>query len=117
MPAPDQLTAVRARRIRAEADEIVLRDGWRRPTGGTTRRSVHVHDAYPMADMAEIIHDPECGRLPMIGLLSLAMLLILITIAAWLVLTTIDWQAVLDFIAPTAAQARDLGWTVIAEGL
>lgn len=28
-----------------------------------------------------------------------------------------NWQTIMDFVAPTAAQARDEGWTNIVEGL
>lgn len=45
---------------------------------------------------------------------------IIIWIVAGAIITLIevaDWQAILDFIAPTAAQARDEGWTNIVEGL
>ena len=118
MPAPDQFAAARARRIRAEADEIATYAPGRRPTGTTTRRTVHVYDAYPLADMAEICQTaPGEGRLPLAGLLVITLLMIIGPIMSWLVMSVIDWQAVLDFIAPTAAQARNAGWVAISEGV
>lgn len=56
-------------------------------------------------------------RLPVgfVGFLGGA-LLILLVLVAWL-LARVDWLWLLDFLAPTAAQARDLGWVNIVEGL
>lgn len=119
MLANDQLAGASTRRIRAEADEITLR--------AAHRRRPPVLDAqpaprpYPIADMAEIVHDPENGRLPLIGVLGLLMVLIVLFIAAaGLILigfSAIDWGAAMDWIAPTAAQARDAGWVALSEGL
>ncbi len=108
MPATNPLTAARAR---AEADEIASRAPHRRPV------PVRVHGAYPLADMAEIAHDPEDGRLPLIGVLLTAMLVLVLIVALWLILSSVDWRPMLDFISPTAAQARDTGWVEIMEGL
>jgi len=43
--------------------------------------------------------------------------LVALGFALGLMIGRIDDSAVLDFLAPTAAQARDTGWAAIAEGL
>jgi len=43
--------------------------------------------------------------------------LVLAGFALGLLIGRIDASAALDFLAPTAAQARDAGWVAIAEGL
>lgn len=42
---------------------------------------------------------------------------LMLALLAALLLTRVDWALLLDVIAPTAAQARDLGWQTIVEGL
>lgn len=67
--------------------------------------------------MADRQPDPDVGAcLPMTGVIAAAMLVAVTTVALILIATSIDWQAVMDFIAPTAAQARDTGWQQMAEG-
>ena len=62
--------------------------------------------------------DPDVGPcLPLIGVIATAILVAVATMGLILIATSIDWQAVRDFIAPTAAQARETGWQQIAEGL
>ncbi|MGA0615925.1 hypothetical protein [Paracoccus sp. KR1-242] len=57
-----------------------------------------------------------------VALLCTAALVILMVLAVWLFLH-FDWSAMfgpshlIDFIAPTARQAREAGWVNIAEGL
>lgn len=43
--------------------------------------------------------------------------LVVVGFALGLLIGRIDTSAPLDFLAPTAAQARDAGWVAIAEGL
>ncbi|MDF3606101.1 hypothetical protein PE067_08160 [Paracoccus sp. DMF-8] len=62
--------------------------------------------------------DPDVGPcLPLIGVIATAMLVVVATMGLILIAASIDWQAVADFIAPTAAQSRETGWQQIAEGL
>lgn len=62
--------------------------------------------------------DPDVGPCPpMIGVIATALLVAVATMGLILIATSIDWQAVRDFITPTAAQARETGWQQIAEGL
>lgn len=45
--------------------------------------------------------------------------IMLATVAFWIaVLSAVaqHGQAIIDFVAPTAAQARDIGWAALAEG-
>lgn len=65
----------------------------------------------PFPELAE----PEC-RLTMIGSLAIIMLIVVAMMGLWVAAQAIDWGAALDFIAPTAAQARDTGWAALAEG-
>lgn len=51
-----------------------------------------------------------------LGLVLLWLMLLLALLVAWL-LSAADWASVMDFVAPTAAQARDMGLARIVEGL
>ena len=42
--------------------------------------------------------------------------LIVAGLGLWLLVRSVDQSALLDFMAPTAAQARDLGWLALTEG-
>ncbi|MTH76335.1 hypothetical protein [Paracoccus aestuariivivens] len=46
-------------------------------------------------DMPECAHDPD-GRLPLIGLLATATLVVLAVVAVWLAFVATDWSALLD---------------------
>ncbi|WJS86730.1 hypothetical protein [Paracoccus sp. TOH] len=101
------------RRAAAEADEIALRDAHRRPR-------VPVHDFCPTDSLARSIFDDEERRpVAWAGLfiwLGVAVL-VLIGFALGLAVGATDWRDALDFLSPTAAQARDAGWVSIAEEL
>lgn len=64
------------------------------------------------------VPEPDFGRIWPVGfsIFCSAALIVLVILAVWLVIR-FDWTPVLDFIAPTAMQARETGWTAIAEGL
>lgn len=68
--------------------------------------------------MADRHPDPDVGPCPpVIGVIATAMLVAVIAMGLILIAYSIDWQAVLDHIAPTAAQARETGWQQLVEGL
>ncbi|MTH79394.1 hypothetical protein [Paracoccus aestuariivivens] len=46
-------------------------------------------------DMPECAQNPD-GRLPLIGLLATAMLVVLAVVAVWLAFVATDWPALLD---------------------
>lgn len=104
--------AARMRRIQAEADEIAFRTPGRRPG------SVPVY-AYAVDDFQTQI-DTDKG-LPWawaVFFISIGIvLLVLIGFILGQLLGLLDWRSVADFIAPTAAQARDTGWVALTEGL
>ena len=61
--------------------------------------------------------DDDYGReLPMTGVLGVILLIIFSTVALYLIGRSLPWPAILDFIAPTAAQARNAGWVALTEG-
>lgn len=60
--------------------------------------------------------DPDVGPCPpMIGVIATALLVAVATMGLILIASSIDWQAVRDFIAPTATQARESGWQQLVE--
>lgn len=60
--------------------------------------------------------EPNVGPCPpMIGVIATALLVAVATMGLILIATSIDWQVVRDFIAPTAAQARESGWQQLVE--
>lgn len=61
--------------------------------------------------------EPDDGIRDINLLASLAVIFLVMAavFAAWLLLRDIDWRAVIDFVAPTAAQARDAGWVALSE--
>ncbi len=119
MLANDHLAAARARRIMTEADEIALR------TARRDRQGVPVH-VYDGDDPFQIFQTPQTDgigpeRMPVawglvfvwIGVLALVGL----GFVLGLLIGTLDSQALLDVLSPTAAQARDAGWVTLSEGL
>ncbi|ARC37552.1 hypothetical protein A6J80_15315 [Paracoccus yeei] len=78
----------------------------------------------------EIANDHMLGPLPvqdacrndgrdgtrMLSVVLLAILFVAAGLGLWLVVRSVDQSALLDFLAPTAAQARDLGWLALTEG-
>ena len=50
-------------------------------------------------------------------ILGMATILLLVALAAVWATSAINWPALLDFIAPTAADARDNGWEAIVESM
>lgn len=61
---------------------------------------------------------PDVGRVLPYGfaIFCSATLVVLVILAVWLVVR-LDWTSVIDFIAPTAKQAREAGWVTVSEGL
>jgi len=129
--------AATARRASAEADEIAMR------SGRTLRRRVPVLDGYPALksggdDVLRIHGVPEANlgfqvedfaagiwdedeRRPIawgVVFLWLAIVLVLLVgfVFGWLIGSMWNWVEVADFVAPTAAQARDMGWVALSEG-
>lgn len=132
--------AAAARRASAEADEIAMR------SGQMSRRRVPVYDVhgYPALKsgggdgMLRIQGVPEAGprfqiddfamgmadeddRQPIAwGVvflwLAIALVLLIGFVFGWLIGSIGSWADARDFIAPTAAQARDLGWVALSEG-
>ena len=129
--------AATARRASAEADEIAMRAARMR------RRGVPVLDGYPALksggdDMLRIQGVPEANlgfqvedfaagiwdqddRRPIawgVVFLWLAIVLVLLVgfVFGWLIGSMWNWVEVADFVAPTAAQARDMGWVALSEG-
>ncbi|MFC3568384.1 hypothetical protein [Paracoccus simplex] len=97
----------------AEAEEIALRDAHRRPR-------VPVHDFCPTDDLARSIFDDEDRRPVAWAALFIwlgVVVLVLIGLGLGWVVGAVDAQDMLDFLSPTAAQAREAGWVAISEGL
>ncbi|RDW14410.1 hypothetical protein [Paracoccus thiocyanatus] len=117
-----RLRDARRRRADAEAQEIALRAAHRRRLDG-----VPVHD-YAPDDLVRIHGVPEAG----LGWgepdqprpVSWALVFIWIGVVALVILGVglgwlvgrMDPQSVMDFLSPTAAQARDAGWVALSEG-
>ncbi|QFQ87336.1 hypothetical protein F8A10_07805 [Paracoccus kondratievae] len=94
----------RLRRAFAEAHEIAYRDAHR-------RRPLPDNEFFDSAD-AEIAEPRLWAKAPFwIAFLALA------GFVAGLLIGHIDQRAAIDFLAPTAAQARDAGWVTISEAL
>lgn len=106
MLAKDTLSSAEFRRTKAEAAEIATRAAHLRPR--------------PAARVSRGAASPR--RIPLTGALFglchlIALMLWLgaaIVGAVWL-FDQISWQGLADFIAPTAAQARDTGWVALSE--
>lgn len=56
-------------------------------------------------------------RLPLVGVMCTVAIAVVLVLGLWLIGRAINWTLVMDIIAPTAAQARDTGWTAITERL
>ncbi len=111
---PISFLDARRRRAEAEATEIALRAVHR-------RRGVPVIPL--ISDGSVSAYQP--GHLPMVrrivlfwagALLGALVALALALLIGW-VAGQVDWQAVQDFVSPTAAQARDTGWVALSEGV
>lgn len=146
-PRPD-LTATRARRIMAEADEVALRMDAQRRARQDRNNGVPVYDCdfwgddpvparqrcgawdrpalnavwqrdQLVADMTAE-EDQDRDRTPFAWALVFLWIGVVVlvglgfTLGLWL--GALDGQALLDFAAPTAAQARDAGWVALSEG-
>lgn len=61
--------------------------------------------------------DPDFGRVLPIGfsVFCFSCLIVAVMLLVWLA-CRINWSEVLDFIAPTADQARRIGWVALSEG-
>lgn len=141
----DALAAARTRRIFAEADEAALRFARMRRAGLVGREGVPVYDCdfwgedpvRPLgvfgrtqanatwqrdelvaAIAAEEGQDQD--RTPaawaMVFLWIGVVVLVGLGVLIGLWLGSLDRQALLDLVAPTAAQARDAGWVALSEG-
>lgn len=140
MRANDQIAAARSRRIAAEADEIALRAAQHRgrcrgvpiydahgyPTlksgGGDMLRIHGVPEAGPghrAGDMEAVVFDDDDRQPIAWGVvflwLAIALVLLIGFVLGWLIGSIGSWTDARDFIAPTAAQARDLGWIALSE--
>ncbi|WP_313352795.1 hypothetical protein [Paracoccus sp. (in: a-proteobacteria)] len=111
---PISFLDARRRRAEAEATEIALRAAHR-------RRGIPVIPL--IADSKAFAR--QSGHLSMIQVMVLFWICALLFALAALGMSLligwvsgqVDGQAVLDFVAPTAAQARDTGWVALSEGL
>lgn len=141
----DYLATTQARRIMAEADEVALRMAAQQRARQERREGVPVYDCdfwgddpvrplgvfgRPMANAAwqrdELVaaiaaeEGQDSDRTPaawaMVFLWCGVVVLVGMGVLIGLWLGSLDRQALLDLIAPTAAQARDVGWAALSEG-
>lgn len=126
MLAKDTLSSAEVRRTKAEAAEIAMRRAHLRP-----RPDAQVYEG---ADIQRILGISEVtGAAPAkkrsrsIGACISCWFmrtLVFAFVAFWLIVAWAlaapalpDTATIIDFIAPTAAQARDSGWVTLSEGL
>ncbi|WP_288951550.1 hypothetical protein [uncultured Paracoccus sp.] len=120
------------RRASAEAHEIALRSAHRRADvpvhdfcgddlDHLESRRFALDDIMCIYGIPEATIDDDAGRLPIAWVNLLIWLCVVVLVLIGFVLgwsaAAVDWRDVLDFIAPTAAQARDAGWVTISEAL
>lgn len=125
-------TPAQLRRAAAEADEIALRSGYRRPDVPVhdfcgadldhldSRRfapdnTIRIHGVPEVMDSGSAERSPDAWAAVFVWVG--AVVLILLGFALGWIIGTLDTRAVLDLLSPTAVQAREAGWVSLSEGL